>query len=145
MLYFIVYFSSSFCNKAMPWTTSSHKTRTAKCMCLKTTIMCIQVIAFDFQCVMWSKLHEPPTRYLKMRVAHAPRMSGTFSSPPRVSDPDMHRGMRVTHVPWCMPISLTSVFFSGWWWGKRSRHSRRMRNPQFYVSGNRPMWVQVVE
>ena len=24
------------------------------------------------------------------------------------------------------------------WWGKRSRHSRRMRNPQFYVSGKRP-------
>ena len=26
-----------------------------------------------------------------------------------------------------------------WWWGKCSRHSRRMRNPQFYVSGKRPM------
>ena len=25
------------------------------------------------------------------------------------------------------------------WPGKRSRHSRRMRNPQFYVSGKRPM------
>ena len=25
------------------------------------------------------------------------------------------------------------------WWGKRSRHSRRMRYPQFYVSGKRPM------
>ena len=25
------------------------------------------------------------------------------------------------------------------WWGKRSRHSRCMRNPQFYVTGNRPM------
>ena len=25
------------------------------------------------------------------------------------------------------------------WWGKRSRHSRRMRNPQFYVSGKRLM------
>ena len=25
------------------------------------------------------------------------------------------------------------------WWGKRSRHSRWMRNPQFYVSGKRPM------
>ena len=24
-------------------------------------------------------------------------------------------------------------------WGKRSRHCRRMRNPQFYVSGKRPM------
>ena len=25
------------------------------------------------------------------------------------------------------------------WWGKRSRQSRRMRNPQFYVSGKRPI------
>ena len=25
------------------------------------------------------------------------------------------------------------------WRGKRSRHSRRMRNPQFYASGKRPM------
>ena len=25
------------------------------------------------------------------------------------------------------------------WWGKRSRHSRRMHNPQFYVSDKRPM------
>ena len=25
------------------------------------------------------------------------------------------------------------------WQGKRSRHSRRMRNSQFYVSGKRPM------
>ena len=27
------------------------------------------------------------------------------------------------------------------WRGKRSRHSRRMHNPQFYVSGKRPMAV----
>ena len=25
------------------------------------------------------------------------------------------------------------------WWEKRSRHSRRMRNPQFYVFGKRPV------
>ena len=28
--------------------------------------------------------------------------------------------------------------------GKRSRHSRRMRNPQFYVSGKRPMAAKVL-
>ena len=27
------------------------------------------------------------------------------------------------------------------WWGKRSRHSRRMHNPQFYASGKRPMLI----
>ena len=74
--------------------------------------------------------------------------------PPRVSDPDMHHGTCVTHVSWCMSGSL----ISGFPWGrrrrktvslevgdggKRSRHSRRMREPQFYVSGKRPMWKQL--
>ena len=70
---------------------------------------------------------------------------GTFSPPPRVSDPDMHHGTCVTHVPWCMPGSLTSGFLWSRWWGKRSRHSRRMRKPQFYVSGKRPirLWIVV--
>ena len=63
-------------------------------------------------------------------------MPGTFSSPPRVSDPDTHYGTCATHVPWCMLGSLTSGFLWSRWRGKRSR---RMRNPQFYVSGKRPM------
>ena len=66
-------------------------------------------------------------------------MPGTFSPPPRISDPDMHQGTCVTHVPWCMSGSLTSGFLWNRWRGKRSRHSRRMPNLQFYVSGKRPM------
>ena len=66
-------------------------------------------------------------------------MPRAFSPPPRVSDPDMHHNTCVTHVPWCMPGSLTSGFLWSWWRGKYSRHSRRMHNPQFYVSGKRPM------
>ena len=64
-----------------------------------------------------------------------------FSLLPQVNDPDMHHGTCVTHVPWCMPESLTSGFLWSRWRGKRSRHFRRMRNPQFYVSGRRPMGV----
>ena len=64
-------------------------------------------------------------------------MPGTFSPPPWVSDPDMNHGTCVTHVPWCMLGSLISGFLWSWWRGKRSRHSRRMRNPQFHVSGKR--------
>ena len=45
----------------------------------------------------------------------------------------------MTHVPWCMPGSLTSGFLWSRCQGKRSRYSRRMRNPQFYISGKRPM------
>ena len=83
----------------------------------------------------------PLIRYIKLRVAHAPGMTGTFSPPPRVSDPDMHNGECVTHVPWCMPGSLTSGFLWSRWRGKHSRHSPRMGNTQFYISGKRPMGV----
>ena len=62
-------------------------------------------------------------------------MPGTFPPPQPVSDPDMHHGTCVTHVPWCIP----GCFLWSRWQGKRSRHSRRMRNPQFCVSGKRPM------
>ena len=80
---------------------------------------------------------------VKLRIAHAPGMPGTFSLPPRVSDPDMHHGTCVTHVPWYAPGSLTSGFHWCRWRGKRSWHSRRMRNTQFYVSDKRPMPVKL--
>ena len=57
--------------------------------------------------------HGPLTRYVKLRVAHAPGMPGTFSPAadfqrsPLVSDPGMHHSTCVTHVPWCMSGSLT--------------------------------------
>ena len=50
-----------------------------------------------------------------MPVAHAPGMPGTFCPPPRVSDPDIHHGTCVKHVPWCMPGSLTSGFLWSRW------------------------------
>ena len=45
----------------------------------------------------------PLTRYVKLRIAHAPGMPGTFPPQPKplVSDPGIHHGMRVTHVQWC--------------------------------------------
>ena len=44
-------------------------------------------------------------------------------------------------VPWCIPVSLTSGLLWSRWRVKRSRHSRCMRNPHFYVhiSGKRHM------
>ena len=84
-------------------------------------------------------IHGPLAKYANLRVAHAPGMPGTFSPPPRVSDPDMHHGTCVMHVPGCMLRSLTSGFLWRLWRGKRSRHSRRMRNPQFYLCGKRPI------
>ena len=52
------------------------------------------------------------TRYVKLWVAPAPRMPGSFSPPPTSMEtaskrPDMHHGTYVTHVPWYMLGSLT--------------------------------------
>ena len=69
----------------------------------------------------------PSCQIRKIAGAHAPGMPGTFSPSPQVSDPDMHHGTCVTHVPW----SLTSSFPWNRRRGKRSRHSRRMPNLQF--------------
>ena len=56
----------------------------------------------------------------------------------------VNRGLAIPTciTAWCMPGSLTRGFLWSGWRVKRSRysrHSRRMCNPQFYVSGKRPM------
>ena len=58
-----------------------------------------------------------------------------FQRKPLVSDPGMHHGTCVTHVPWCMSGSLTCG--DG---GKRSRHSRRMRTRNFAYLARGPCW-----
>ena len=97
---------------------------------------------FQNQC-MCCLCHGPLTRYvncvLRMRRdcwERFPRHQLQWKT--QVSDPGMHHGTCVTHVPWCMPGSL---FCGGR--GKRSRHSRRMRNPQFYISGKRPIAIML--
>ena len=75
--------------------------------------------------------HGPLARCINLRVLHVSGEPGTFAPPQQVSDPDMHYGTCVTHVPWCMSESLTSGFLWSRWRGKRPRHSRRIRNSQF--------------
>ena len=72
--------------------------------------------------------------------AHAPRMPRP-PPPTPAGKRSRHasRHVRNACVPWCMPGLLTSGFLWSRWRGKRSRHSRRMHKPQFYVSGKRPM------
>ena len=41
----------------------------------------------------------PLARYVKLRVVHAPGMPVTFSPSSPVSDPDIHHGTCVTHLP----------------------------------------------
>ena len=85
-------------------------------------------------------LRGPLTRCVKLRVAHAAEMAGTFprhrlQTKPLDSDPGMHHGTCVTHVPGCMSGSLTrggiETFpaFPG------------PAQPAIYVSGKRPMTI----
>ena len=60
---------------------------------IHTVLLCFALSGFHIG------LHGPVARCVKLRVVHAPGMPGTFSSPPRVSNPDMHHGTYVTHVP----------------------------------------------
>ena len=77
----------------------------------------------------------PLVRYVKLPVAHAPRMPRTFSRQlPTYGSPWASCQIVATHVPRCSPGSLTRG-------GEEnvSRHSRCMCNPQFYVSRKRPI------
>ena len=80
----------------------------------------------------------PLTRYVNLCVAHTLVCRGRFSChrrqrKPLVSDSGKDHGTCVTHVGMHVGIANPRL------WGKRSRHSRRMRNPPFYVYGKRPM------
>ena len=83
----------------------------------------------------------PLTRYVKLRVAHAPGMPGAFF--PTTSGQLSRHAYRHVHdsvMPLCMSGSLISGFLWSRWREKRSRHSR---NPQSHVSGKSPTaWLQ---
>ena len=60
----------------------------------------------------WAKVseeidHGPLTRIVGCAWARNAGTPPTFSPPPLVSDPSMHHGTCVTHVPWCMSGSRT--------------------------------------
>ena len=59
----------------------------------------INSIGRNFDLYNFYTLHGPVTRYVKLGIAHAPGMPGTSCPPSRVSDPDMHHGTCVTHMP----------------------------------------------
>ena len=73
----------------------------------KLTIYGINVVGHynPFNHKAWGQFHGPLIRYVKLQVAHAPGMPEKifphrrFQSKPLVSDPGMHHGTCVTHVP----------------------------------------------
>ena len=77
--------------------------------------------------------HGRLARYVKLWVAHAPGMPGTLF--PRPTSKGNVRDARAM-----MHVGIAKLR----WRGKRSRHSRRMRNPLFYVYGKRPMTYYII-
>ena len=86
-------------------------------------------------CLIRSLFHGPLTRYLKSKIAHTGNAGVTFSSPPPLketaSQRSRHEPRHVRDAHAVMNVGIANPR----WAGKRSRHSRRMRNSEFWVSG----------
>ena len=97
------------------------------------SFMASPIIGYCTLCSIVCSAHVKWGSYQMRKIAGMP---GTFSPSPWFSDPDIHPGTCVTHVPRCMPGSLTSGFH---WSRCRGKHSWHSRRKQFCVSGKRPM------
>ena len=79
------------------------------------------------------------TWFVKLGVAQTSGIPGTFSPPSTSKETASSRFRHASrHVRGARVVMHVGIANQRWR-GKRSRHSRRMRNPQFYVSGKRPM------
>ena len=90
-----------------------------------------------------SRLHGPLTRYVILRVAHAPGMLGTFSLTANSKGKPLvkrsrHASRHVRHARAVMHVWIACPR----WWGKRYRHSRCMRTCNFLYLARGP-WVYI--
>ena len=73
------------------------------------------------------------------KIAGCAGMPGTFLPPPITTETacsrSRHAKRHVRHARAMMHVGIANPR----WRGKRSRHSQRMPNPQFYVTGERPI------
>ena len=92
---------------------------------------------YSFRCLPNDVLHGHLARYEKLRVAHAPDLPGMFSPSATLNETTRYRSRyasrHVRDARSVMHVGIDNPRCRG----KRSRHSRRMRNPYFYVSGKR--------
>ena len=88
---------------------------------------------------VYDSCNGPITRYVKLRVVHAPGMPGSFSPPPTskkaANKRSRHTSRHVCHARTVVHVAIAKPQ----WRGKRSPHSRPMRKYKFYVSGKRPL------
>ena len=116
--------------------------------CLNTFILCFSYVCVCLCVCVWLCVclcacvcvtRGPLNRYVKLRVAHASEMLGTFSPPPISKETANERSRHASRLVRDALAVMHAWIANPRCRGKRSRHSRRMRNPQFYVSGKRPM------
>ena len=89
--------------------------------------------------VQFKRCHEPLTRYAKLWVVHALGMPGTLSPPPSAKETASQRSRHASrHVRDARTV-MNAGIANPRWRRQRSRHFRRMRNPQFCVSGEWPI------
>ena len=85
------------------------------------------------------QLEKSRWKNVKLRGAHVPGMLATFSPPPTLKKTaSKHSRYTSRHVRLARTVMHVGIAYPRWR-GKHSRHSPRMRNPQIYVSGKRPM------
>ena len=93
--------------------------------------------------ILWSlfctHFNWPLTRYVKLQVGHEPEMPGMFSLPLTSKETaswwSWHASRQEHDACAVMHVGIVKTR----WQGKRSRHYWCMHNPQFYISGKRPM------
>ena len=109
----------------------------SKCVSLKQCLVMLVKPTLTFMHERHFISNGPHTRYVKLRVAHAPGMPGTFFPPPILKETASYRSQpasrHVRDARAVMYVGIANLRCRG----KRSRHSQRMHNPQFYVSGKR--------
>ena len=101
-------------------------------------LSCWHILSVFTGCIACD-MHGPLARYVKLWVAHVPGMPGTFSPWPTSKETASWRSRlasrRVRDTRAVMHVGIANPR----WQGNFSQQSRRMRKPQFYVSGKRPM------
>ena len=79
------------------------------------------------KCLLQNVDNGPLTRYVKLQVAHAPGMPGTFSP---AADFKENRLLAILACISARAVMHVGIAYMRWQ-GKRSRHSRRMRTRNF--------------
>ena len=118
--------------------TQNYHQRPSRISCFGLAIM--GVTCFPYSLTL---SHRPVRRNVKLWVAHVPGIPVTFPPPSTsketASSRSRHASRHVRDARAVMHVGIANLR----WRGKRSRHSRRMRNLQCYLSDRRSMVVTV--